>query len=84
MTESRIPSSDNARKEIQGQDGGFPGWIAVLSLWTTSLIWTGIFKGLGIMLPTLQQQFGTNTAVIGWMIGMVGTMSGLICKSSSK
>ena len=76
MTESRIPSSDNTRKEIQGQDGGFPGWIAVLSLWTTSLIWTGLFKGLGIMLPTLQQQFGTNTAVIGWMIAMIGTTLG--------
>ena len=72
--------SENVSEEQPEQDGGRPGWIAGFTMWLVYFIWSGFIKGLGIMLPTLQQQFGTSTSIIGWIIAMLFTMSGLICK----
>ncbi len=66
--------------EDSGKEGGRSGWIAVFSLWMQAFIWTGSFKGLGLMLPILQQQFNTNAAIIGWMVGMIGAMIGFVGK----
>ena len=44
------------------QDGGLHGWIAVLGLFTSETAWAVLLvKGLGMMLPTLQEQFVTST-----------------------
>ncbi|XP_038066802.1 monocarboxylate transporter 12-like [Patiria miniata] len=45
-------------------------WHAVLGLrlhvdW---LLWAGLLKGLGMMLPTLKEQFTAETWMIGWLI----------------
>ena len=53
------------------QDGGLHGWIAVLGLFTSKLAWNILLKGLGMMLPTLQEQFDTSTWLIGWMVAFV-------------
>ncbi|XP_071795981.1 monocarboxylate transporter 12-like [Asterias amurensis] len=53
------------------QDGGLHGWIAVLGLFTSKVAWCNLVKGLGMMLPTLQEQFGTSTWLIGWMVAFV-------------
>ncbi|XP_071795982.1 monocarboxylate transporter 12-like [Asterias amurensis] len=53
------------------QDGGLHGWIAVLCLFTAKIAWAVLVKGLGMMLPTLQEQFVTSTWLIGWMVAFV-------------
>ena len=53
------------------QDGGLHGWIALLGLLTTKVAWCNLVKGLGMMLPTLQEQFVTSTWLIGWMVAFV-------------
>ena len=51
--------------ELCGQDDGWLAWIAVLAMWTRGVVWPGVTKGLGVMLPSLQDQFGTNAATMG-------------------
>ena len=63
---------------LPGPDGGWPGWAAVLAMWARTFAWMGIVKGVGVMLPTLQQQFDTETWIIGWITSMLFTVSGLI------
>ncbi|XP_071810310.1 monocarboxylate transporter 12-like [Asterias amurensis] len=53
------------------QDGGLHGWIVVLGLFTSKVAWCILVKGLGMMLPTLQEQFDTSTWLIGWMVAFV-------------
>ena len=53
------------------RDGGLHGWITVLGLFTFKIAWNVISKGLGMMLPTLQEQFLTSTWLIGWMFALV-------------
>ncbi|XP_033639068.1 monocarboxylate transporter 11-like [Asterias rubens] len=53
------------------QDGGLHGWIAVLCLFAVKIAWTVLAKGMGMMLPTLQEQFVTSTWLIGWMVAFV-------------
>ena len=62
-------------------DGGRAGWILVLTWWLTAVIWITIGKGLGIMLPTLQQQLDADTWIMGWTVSMSIAASGLSCKS---
>ncbi|XP_071809494.1 monocarboxylate transporter 12-like [Asterias amurensis] len=66
------------------QDGGWPGRIAVVSVWTKGFIWVAILKGLGILLPTFQEEFLVQTWILGWMsslllatIGLIGPFAGL-------
>ncbi|XP_022104889.1 monocarboxylate transporter 13-like isoform X2 [Acanthaster planci] len=54
------------------------GWCAVLCLFTTWFLWHFLIKGLGVMLPTLQEHFSTKTWLIGWMVSII---SGVICLS---
>ena len=53
------------------RDGGLHGWIAVLGCFTSRLFWNVLVKCLGMMLPTLQEQFVTSTWLIGWMVAFV-------------
>ncbi|XP_071789706.1 monocarboxylate transporter 12-like [Asterias amurensis] len=53
------------------RDGGLHGWIAVLSLFTTNVVVSTSLKALGMMLPTLQEQFLTSTWLVGWMVALV-------------
>ncbi|XP_033638148.1 monocarboxylate transporter 12-like [Asterias rubens] len=46
-------------------------WFAVICLLVSGLMWTGILKGLGIMLPTFTEQFTTEKWLIGWLIVIV-------------
>ncbi len=54
------------------RDGGLYGWISVLGLFASKMANGVLLKGLGMMLPTLQQQFLTSTWLIGWMVAFVG------------
>ena len=45
-------------------DGGRRGLVAVLALWSRHLAWVGAAKGLGIMLPVVQEQMDIRTWVI--------------------
>ena len=63
-------------QELPGQDGGLYGWVAVFTAWTVTLIWAVFVKGLGIMLPSLQEQFETTTALTGWVIAAICTTTG--------
>ncbi|XP_071795924.1 monocarboxylate transporter 2-like [Asterias amurensis] len=53
------------------REGGLHGWIAVLGLFTAKIAWAVLVKGMGMMLPTLQEQFDTSTWLIGWMVAFV-------------
>ena len=64
----------------EGPDGGRSGLVAVLALWTKNLLEIGITKGLGIMLPTLQEQLATQMWIIGWITSMITATSGIIGK----
>lgn len=59
-------------------DGGWPGWVAVLSVWTKGFILVGILKGLGILMQTLQEEFGVQTWILGWISSLLLTTIGLI------
>ncbi len=62
------------------EDGGISGWISVLATWMLYAVWTIVVKGLAVMLPTLQEQFGTTTSLIGWVVATTGTAMGFACK----
>ena len=59
------------------QDGGWPGRIAVVSVWTKGFIWVAILKGLGILLPTFQEEFLVQTWILGWMSSLLLATIGL-------
>ncbi|XP_022092948.1 monocarboxylate transporter 12-like [Acanthaster planci] len=59
------------------------GWYAVLCVHIDWLLWTGLLKGLGVMLPTLQEQFKADTWMIGGLIATitaVGSVAGLLSR----
>ncbi|XP_033638836.1 monocarboxylate transporter 12-like [Asterias rubens] len=53
------------------QDGGLHGWIAVLGLFISKMAWGALTKSMGMMLPSLQEQFVTSTWLIGWMVAII-------------
>ena len=63
-------------------DGGRRGLVAVLALWSRHLAWVGATKGLGIMLPVVQEQMDTQTWVIGWITAGIPAVGGLVCEYS--
>ncbi|XP_038076752.1 monocarboxylate transporter 13-like [Patiria miniata] len=63
---------------LTGKAGGWAGPVAVLTMWTYCFMSTGVIKALGVMLPTLRDQFETKSWVIGWITSMVVAMSGFI------
>ena len=65
-----LESVSNSLKETI-RDGGIQGWIAVLGLFTCYVASVGVTKGLGMMLPTLQEQLVTSTWLIGRMVAFV-------------
>ncbi|XP_022100272.1 monocarboxylate transporter 11-like isoform X2 [Acanthaster planci] len=71
-----MSGADSGR--LVGPDGGRCGQVAVLTLWTKNLMEIGITKGLGIMLPTLQQQLTTQMWIIGWITSMITATSGFM------
>ncbi|XP_022093082.1 monocarboxylate transporter 12-like [Acanthaster planci] len=59
------------------------GWYAALCVHVDWLLWTGLLKSLGVMLPTLQEQFTADTWMIGGLIATitaVGSFAGLLSK----
>ncbi|XP_022104124.1 monocarboxylate transporter 12-like [Acanthaster planci] len=56
-----------------GSGCGNKGWYAVLCVHVDWLLWTGLLKGLGVLLPTLQEQFTADTWMIG---GLIATVTG--------
>ena len=62
------------------EDGGRRGWIAILGLRCRNFVWVVVTKGLGIMLPTIQEQLYTQTWVIGWITAGTSGVIGLVCK----
>ncbi|XP_038073901.1 monocarboxylate transporter 13-like [Patiria miniata] len=47
------------------------GWYAVLCLFVSYVLWVWLIKGLGVMLPTLQEQFAAQTWLVGWMLSII-------------
>ncbi|XP_071803118.1 monocarboxylate transporter 12-like [Asterias amurensis] len=47
------------------------GWFAVMCLLLDWMLWVGVIKGLGFMLPTFKEQFEVQTWLIGWMVAIV-------------
>ena len=67
--------------ERAGADGGGDGrkgrWTAVLALWVRSFVFSGLPKCLGLMLPTLQEQFQTQAWVLGGITAQITVFAGL-------
>ncbi|XP_022104082.1 monocarboxylate transporter 12-like [Acanthaster planci] len=49
------------------------GWFAVLCVHVEWLLWAGLIKSLGVLLPTLQEQLTADTWMIG---GLIATITG--------
>ncbi|XP_038073186.1 monocarboxylate transporter 12-like isoform X2 [Patiria miniata] len=58
--------------------GSRQGWYAVLCVHVSWLLFAGLIKGLGVMLPTLKEQFATDTWLIGWMIAIISGTGNLL------
>ena len=71
-------ASSNFEDESSGPDGGRQGLIAVLVAWTRGFVWVGVFKGLGVMLPTLQDQFGMKASIMGSVSVLFVAAEGII------
>ena len=56
-------------------------WVVLLASHVAFLLWEGLCKGLGVLLPTLTEQFGTETWPVGWTIGMMLAARGVSGKS---
>ncbi|XP_038063319.1 monocarboxylate transporter 12-like [Patiria miniata] len=56
---------------VEGPDGGRPGWVAVLALWTKNVMEIGTAKGIGIMLPILQHQLTDQMWILGWIASLI-------------
>ncbi|XP_022081213.1 monocarboxylate transporter 12-like isoform X2 [Acanthaster planci] len=52
-------------------------WYAVLCLHVSWLVGVSLFKGLGVMLPSLTDQFSAETWMVGWMVAIVAGVAGL-------
>ncbi|XP_072044967.1 monocarboxylate transporter 13-like [Amphiura filiformis] len=59
-------------------DSGW-AWIVCLGSFIAFLLETGMVKALGLLLPVLQDQFGTNTWVIGLIISLVPGFGAISC-----
>ena len=59
------------------------GHLAVVGTWATWFFWTGVDKGLAVLLPTLRDQLDTYTWVIGWMIVMCDAAAELIGRNTA-
>ncbi|XP_022098564.1 monocarboxylate transporter 12-like [Acanthaster planci] len=53
---------------------GNASWYAVLCVHFDWLLWAGLLKGLGVLLPTLQEQFTAEAWMIG---GLIATVTGV-------
>ena len=53
------------------KEGGYVGCIAVLGAFADWMTWIAMTKSLAVMLPTLQEQFGASTWLVGWMIAII-------------
>ncbi|XP_038054380.1 monocarboxylate transporter 12-like isoform X1 [Patiria miniata] len=51
------------------------GWYAVLCFFVSFVLWSWVLKALGVMLPTLQEQFVAQTWLVGWMIAIINAVS---------
>ena len=74
---SRMPNSMTAR------NGGW-GWFVVASAHISTMMWDGDTKALAVLLPTLKEQFATQTWMMGWLIGMKTTVMDLTGKLKKK
>ncbi|XP_022100068.1 monocarboxylate transporter 12-like [Acanthaster planci] len=52
------------------------GFYIVLCMHISTLLWAGLIKGLGVLLPTLRDQFTVYTWMIGSLIAAVSAMAG--------
>ncbi|XP_038072899.1 monocarboxylate transporter 12-B-like isoform X2 [Patiria miniata] len=41
------------------------------SVCLSAMLWMWFIKGLGVMLPTLQEQFATQTWLVGWVLSII-------------
>ncbi|XP_038065005.1 monocarboxylate transporter 12-like [Patiria miniata] len=57
--------------ETEARGRSHQGWFAVLCLFASYFLWVLLIKGLGVMLPTLQEQFAAQTWLVGWMVSII-------------
>ncbi|XP_038053066.1 monocarboxylate transporter 2-like [Patiria miniata] len=59
-----------------GPDAGW-AWAVLGACHLAFFLWEGLCKGLGVLLPTLTEQFNTETWPVGWAIGLMLAARGL-------
>ena len=52
--------------------------MAVLALLVRKMIWVGVTKGLGVLLPILRVHLASETWLLGWIMAMLISMCGVI------
>ena len=53
------------------------GCFLILMYFTYAMIWEGVYKSLGVLLPTLRDQFTTQTWIIGIVTSVLGVSSSI-------
>ena len=64
-------------------DAGW-SWMVLLGAHISFFLWEGLCKGLGVLLPTLTEQFDTETWPVGWAIGLMLAARGISGKHLNK
>ncbi|XP_072039691.1 monocarboxylate transporter 13-like [Amphiura filiformis] len=67
-----------AMANVMAKDRGW-AWIITLTSFIATALLTGTVKSLGVMLPTLRQQFSTQTWVIGLSISLTTAFGVVTC-----
>ena len=58
------------------RDAGW-SWFILLGAHLAFFLWEGLCKGLGVMIPTLTEQFDTETWKVGLSVGLMLAARGL-------
>ena len=55
-------------------------WLVCLGSFVALFLETGMVKALGVLLPTLREQFATQTWIIGLIISIVPGIGAITCE----
>ena len=60
-------------------DGGW-AWLVCLGSFVALFLETGMVNALGVLLPTLREQFATQTSIIGLIVSIVPGIGAITCE----